>query len=133
MSCGKKPRRSASWGHPQYHFDCVDDGECRAGLILYWKTERFIYVWHFCIFSEMRGWKYGQRTLKELNEKGKTIILEIDPPVEEISIRRKGFYERCGFMANLYSHTHPAYHRECGGPRAGGDVPPGKADRETVR
>ena len=102
-------------GHPQYHFDCVDDGECRVGLILYWETERFIYVEHFCIFPELRGRKYGQRTLEKLKEKRKVIILEIDPPVDEISIRRKGFYERCGFMANPYAHVHPAYHRECEG------------------
>ena len=38
------------------------------------------------------------------------LILEIDPPVDDISIRRKGFYERCGFVENLYSHTHPPYH-----------------------
>ena len=37
--------------------------------------------------------------------------LEIDPPVDEIAIRRKGFYERCGFTANPYPHVHPAYHK----------------------
>ena len=101
-------------GHPQYHFDGVYDGDCWAGLILYWETEKFLYVEHFCIFPELRGRKYGQRALEKLDGKGKTIILEI-PPVEELSIRRKGFYERCGFMANPYAHVHPAYHRECEG------------------
>ena len=42
---------------------------------------------------------------------GTPLILEIDPPADEISIRRKGFYERCGFVVNPYSHIHPAYHR----------------------
>ena len=97
--------------HPQYHFDCVYDGTCWAGLILYWETESFIYVEHFCIFPKLRGQKYGQRALEKLNEKGKPVILEIDPPVDEISIRRKGFYERCGFTANPYEHVHPAYHK----------------------
>lgn len=41
--------------HPQYHFDCVYDGTCWAGLILYWETESFIYVEHFCIFPKLRG------------------------------------------------------------------------------
>ncbi len=66
---------------------------------------------HFCIFPKLRGQKYGQRALEKLNEKGKPVILEIDPPVDEISIRRKGFYERCGFTANPYEHVHPAYHK----------------------
>ena len=103
--------------HPQYHFDCVYDGTCWAGLILYWETESFIYVEHFCIFPELRGQRYGQRALEKLDGKGKTIILEIDPPVEELSVRRKGFYERCGFRANPYAHVHPACYRECEGHR----------------
>ena len=40
------------------------------------------------------------------------MILEIDPPVDEISIRRKGFYERCGFVENPFRHIHPPYHAE---------------------
>ena len=43
-----------------------------------------------------------------LKERG--LILEIDPPVDDISIRRNGFYERCGFVKNQYSHIHPLYH-----------------------
>lgn len=45
-----------------------------------------------------------------LEEAHKTLILEIDPPVDELSRRRKGFYERCGFAENPYEHIHPPYH-----------------------
>ena len=44
-----------------------------------------------------------------LAEKGKTVILEIDPPVDEISLRRETFYERCGYRANIHPHVHPPY------------------------
>ena len=43
-------------------------------------------------------------------EKRKTIILEIDPPVDEKSKRRMGFYERVGFLPNSFDHIHPPYH-----------------------
>ncbi len=43
-------------------------------------------------------------------EKRKTIILEIDPPVDEKSKRRMGFYERVGFLQNSFDHIHPPYH-----------------------
>ena len=79
--------------------------------MLYWETDDFIYVEHFCILPEMRSRRYGQRILEKLSEQGKVIILEIDPPVDEISVRRKGFYERCGFAENPYHHVHPPYHR----------------------
>lgn len=91
-------RRMTSAGHPDY----------AKAMALY----RSSFPEH-----ELRGRKYGQRALEKLNEKGKTVILEIDPPVDEISIRRKGFYERCGFRANPYEHVHPAYHRACEGHR----------------
>lgn len=94
-----------------YHFDCVYDGEHWAGLVLYWETEDFIYIEHFCIFPEMRNQMYGQRTLEHLAaQKNKKIILEIDPPVRNIAIMRKEFYERCGYKRNPFPHQHPAYH-----------------------
>ena len=43
---------------------------------------------------------------------GKTVILEIDPPKDEVSIRRKQFYERNSFIENPYFHIHPPYHKE---------------------
>lgn len=46
-----------------------------------------------------------------LKEKGKAVILEIDQPIDEQSMRRKGFYERCEFVENSYVHIHPPYHR----------------------
>ena len=35
--------------------------------------------------------------------------------MDQISARRRGFYERCGFEENPYPHVHPPYHKEnCG-------------------
>ena len=97
--------------HPDYHFTLVYDEKVLVGLVLYWEAA-FLYVEHFCILPELRNRHYGQRILAELGKQGKTIILEIDPPVDEISARRKGFYERCGFAENPYPHVHPPYHQE---------------------
>ena len=95
--------------HPEYHFDLVYDGEDFVGLMLYWETGNFLYVEHFCIEPALRGKNYGSAALALLAEKGKPIILEIDPLVDEQSIRRKAFYERAGFCANPYAHVHPPY------------------------
>ena len=94
-----------------YHFDLIYDEKVFVGLILYWETEDYIYVEHFCILPEARNQRYGARTLELLKEKGKAVILEIDPPIDEQSMRRKGFYERCEFVENSYVHIHPPYHR----------------------
>lgn len=47
----------------------------------------------------------------------KTVILEIDPPNDEVSARRKAFYERAGYRANPFEHIHPPYHSEYKGHR----------------
>lgn len=95
-----------------YHFDLIYDGESFVGLVLYWERSDYIYIEHFCIQPELRNRQYGQRALSLLQEKGKIMILEIDPPIDAISMRRKGFYERCGFVENPYPHIHPPYHKE---------------------
>lgn len=42
----------------------------------------------------------------------KTVILEIDPPVDTVSEKRLHFYKKCGFVKNDFKHIHPPYHRE---------------------
>lgn len=96
----------------EYHFCLIYDGNTFIGLILYWETEQFTYIEHFCILPQMRNRQYGQKTLALLTGTDKTLILEIDPPKDAISERRKGFYERCGFTENSFDHIHPPYHKE---------------------
>lgn len=95
-----------------YHLELIQHGDAFLGAIFYWETEEFIYVEHFCMDPAIRGKGFGQRALALLAQQGKTVILEIDPPVDEISKRRKGFYQRCGFTENPYPHVHPAYRPE---------------------
>lgn len=97
--------------HPEYHFTVILEGENFVGNILWWETEDFCYVEHFCILPALRGRRYGQRALELLGQRDKPVILEIDPPVDEVSLRRRGFYQRCGFSENPFPHIHPPYHQ----------------------
>ena len=92
-----------------YHFDVVCDKGNFVGAILYWDMGGSYYVEHFCVRPEMRNQHYGQKILEAY--RNTPLLLEIDPPVDELSIRRRHFYERCGFVENPYPHVHPAYHR----------------------
>lgn len=94
-----------------YHFELIYDEDIFIGLVLYWENLDYIYIEHFCILPEMRNKQYGKKVLSFLKEQKKTLILEIDPPIDEVSVRRKGFYERCGFVENPYPHIHPPYHQ----------------------
>lgn len=101
----------------EYQFNLIYDENEFVGMILCWETDAFIYVEHFCILPEKRNKNYGQRALELLNNRGKTVILEIDPPLDDISIRRKAFYERVNYRANGFEHIHPPYHRGMKGHR----------------
>ncbi|MDO4357541.1 MAG: GNAT family N-acetyltransferase [Clostridia bacterium] len=93
-----------------YHFTAIESEDGFIGAILYWEAPRFLYVEHFCIETRLRGHGYGQAALKLLGEQGKTVILEIDPPVDDVARRRQRFYERAGYCANPFPHVHPPYH-----------------------
>ena len=95
--------------HSDYHFDLIYDRDIFIGIILYWENPDFIYVEHFAINPNLRNNGFGRNILNTLAKKDKTIILEIDPPIDEISIRRQSFYERVGFYKNSHFHVHPPY------------------------
>ena len=97
----------------QYHFTLVYHDDAFAGLILFWETQKFIYVEHFCILPQMRNQKLGQTALQLLGQRQKAVILEIDPPDDEISQRRKRFYERCGFRVLDYECALFGVHFNC--------------------
>lgn len=109
------PSQCAILLHEEYHFELLYDEECFVGILLYWETANFQYVEHFCIEPLLRNRCYGQRALALLQEKGKAILLEIDPPVDTIARKRRAFYQRAGFCANPYDHVHPPYHPGCEG------------------
>ena len=93
--------------HPAYHFTAVCDGGVFVGEALYWDIGGARYMEHLCVSPAMRNRRYGQKILEALRDK--PLILEIDPPVDEISLRRETFYERCGYRANIHPHVHPPY------------------------
>lgn len=102
----------AALEHSAYHCDVILEKDVFVGILFYWKTPRYCYIEHFAIDPDMRGNNMGSRCLQEFCEIHHLVILEIDPPVDPISIRRQNFYMRLGFQENHYEHTHPAYRKE---------------------
>lgn len=95
-----------------YHCEVILEDDEFIGLIFYWKTKLFSYIEHFAINPNMRGNSLGSRCLQEYIEAQGIVILEIDPPIDPISIRRKNFYMRLGFRENRYHHEHPPYREQ---------------------
>ncbi len=97
-----------------YHYEVIkNDAKDILGILCTWKTAGFVYVEHFAILESARGKSVGSRALQLLiEETDLPIILEIDPPLDAISIRRKSFYERLGFVQNSYKYIHPSYRKD---------------------
>ena len=95
----------------EFSFTAIVEDEQVIAMIGYWTWDRYQYVEHLAVHRSMRGRQIGTRILNDLAKQGKTIILEIDPPVDKLSVRRLHFYESVGFKLNDYIHIHPPYRK----------------------
>ena len=68
-------------------------------------------IWPCRPVCALRGRNMGSQALTAFCRKVGRVILEIDPPVDDISIRRRHFYERLGFVANPYEYIHPSFRK----------------------
>lgn len=94
---------------PAFHCNALVENGVFVGILFYWEGTEITYVEHFAVSGECRGRGTGSRALTQLCAARSSVILEIDPPHDPISIRRKNFYQRMGFCENPYAHFHPAY------------------------
>ena len=80
----------------------LDNGKF-AGLLNFWQLDGFLYAEHLATLPSLRGKGLGQRVMEKLiNDSSLPIVLEVEPPTDELKQRRIGFYQRCGFM--LWEH-----------------------------
>ena len=95
--------------HPDYRYEVILEGSSFVGILLYWEYRDGRYVEHFAIDPALRGQSYGSQALRALGARGRPIVLEIDQPVDPVSVRRQHFYEKLGFVSNPFPHVHPPY------------------------
>lgn len=110
--CERRSERdcAAVLGDDRLHAECVFDGERFAGLIFWWQAgDGWAYLEHLAVDPALRGRSYGARMLRDLRARVGRVVLEIEPPEDDISRRRRGFYERNGFVYNAYDYIHPSY------------------------
>lgn len=74
----------------------TDEGKF-VGLVGYWEFDSYVYIEHLCVDPSLRSGGYGSRIMKHLcGSTDKTVILEIEPVVDEPTARRLRFYEKLG-------------------------------------
>lgn len=85
------------------------DGEQLIGIMFFWEWDSYRYLEHLAVNPNLRGHSYGTQLLKYLCDSNHTIILEIDPLINELSVRRLQFYERSGYTLTPYRFVHLPY------------------------
>lgn len=80
-------------------------------LFFYWRNRDMIYIEHIAVNPALRGQNIGSSVLSQFTQQNpnSTIILEIDPPIDDVAISRLRFYSHLGFVQNPYAYTHPSY------------------------
>ena len=88
--------------NPMYKLDVKTDETGKTiAFIASWEFPKFLFIEHLAVDPCCRGKGMGSKIMKEfINNSKKPIILEIEIPKDEISIKRKKFYEKLGFKLN---------------------------------
>lgn len=95
--------------HPDYRLCAIVQNK-PVGVVGYWDTPDFLYFENFCVSAEFRNRGIGGATLQLLTTNlGKPFILEIELPTDELTLRRKAFYQRNGMVENPFAHIQPHY------------------------
>lgn len=102
----------AALADPRFTADAIRlDGRI-VGILYHWRGEGFRYVEYLAFAPEMRGRNLGTRALEAFCAAEPTpVILEIEPPVDGPTRRRRDFYARLGFVENPCDYLHPSYSR----------------------
>lgn len=88
-----------------------------AGFCAYYELNDFLYIEHLACSPEVRGLGIGTKLVQEvLDEAGeRVVILEVEPPVDEMTKRRVAFYEKLDFYLNPYYHFQPPLNKDTDG------------------
>ncbi len=87
-----------------YNMTCYRKNDTLIAIAFYWEIDNYTFLEHFAINNNLRGESYGSKILKKFIDDNESIILEIEPVIDEITQRRLNFYKRLNFVLNEYEH-----------------------------
>lgn len=104
----EKERQKAMLSEECYRLYGVRKDGVFAAVFATWEIEDFLYIEHFAVKEEYRNGGYGGKLLDTLlEEKGRSMVLEVEEPEDELTRRRISFYERHGLVYNDYPYLQP--------------------------
>lgn len=105
-------QRDYTDNNPLFFNNIILDNDTPVGFITYWKFEDYYYIEHFAIHPSQRNEGYGKKVLEHLHKTlNAPIVLEVELPNDEMSIRRIGFYERVNYKLWENEYSQPPYRK----------------------
>ncbi len=81
-----------------------------VGFITAWSFSGFTYIEHFAVDPLARNGGVGGQAMRAFMAScGNPIVLEVEMPTDEMSVRRICFYERLGFTLDDHIYFQPPY------------------------
>lgn len=94
----------------------LEQGGMVHGFLNTWRFSECLYGEHFAVWPASRGRRIGEYALRcLLRAEALPFLVEVEPPTDSITQRRKAFYERLGLQVVSTTYWQPAY--EPGGER----------------
>lgn len=92
--------------NPKYHIITKENEQQKTvAFLAFWTFDEFNFMEHLAVSPTCRGKGTGTKLVSEfISDNFKPIILEIEPPLDNISIKRMEFYKRLGFKLNEYQY-----------------------------
>lgn len=94
---------------PCYHVIGLKKEEKVIAFVAYWLFEEACFVDHLAVDESLRGQGIGSDLMRHLIDNiASTIVLEVEPPEDEITKKRISFYEKIGFHLNDFPYVQPS-------------------------
>lgn len=92
-----------------YRVFCTRENGEIVSIAAIWQFDDFTFVEHLATTPNLRGKGIGASILREIIKTSPNIVcLEVEPPENELTRRRIGFYERNGMNLNSYPYIQPS-------------------------
>ena len=84
--------------------------QTNVGIITTWSFNGFHYLEHLATSPQVRNQGFGSQIMEMIKKELKgLIVLEVEEPLDELTKRRVGFYQRNGFKLCDKNYIQPAY------------------------
>lgn len=94
--------------NPHYNVYVLREKSEILAFFAEWANETYRFLEHLAVNEKFRSQGLGSKTLQAYKTlSSKPVILEVEPPKDDIQKRRVKFYERNGFHLSTYSYIQP--------------------------